>query len=59
MEIECYHCRKTEAETVIVICRVCHRRFCEDHAVRRGGVDFCSLGCGMYFFHSEPEDEEE
>jgi hypothetical protein len=57
MKIECNECGTTGEETLLFMCRVCHKRFCEDHAVRRGGVLFCSLGCGEFFFHDESEDD--
>jgi hypothetical protein len=38
------------------MCRVCHKRFCEDHAVEKSGASFCSLGCSHYFFHVDDDE---
>lgn len=57
-KIECCECQKTEAETLLVRCRICRNHFCEEHAVQKSGVSFCSLGCAQYFFHMEPDDED-
>jgi len=58
IEPECFRCRKTEKEMALQKCKVCRNFACEDHEVVKSGVSFCSLGCGEYFFHAEPEDEE-
>jgi hypothetical protein len=59
MEAGCWKCGKTGEETVLHKCKVCLKHFCEDHCVRRSGVEFCSMGCGVYFFHAEPDDDDE
>ena len=58
IKIECHECQKTEEETLLIVCKVCHKRFCEDHSTKRGGVAFCSLGCGVFFFHDDEDDDE-
>ena len=55
----CHECKKTDEETLLFTCKVCHKRFCEDHSTRRGGVSFCSLGCGIYFFHDDETSDDE
>ena len=59
MLTECHQCQKTADDTVLRACKVCRKQFCEDHAVTRSGVAFCSLGCGQFFFHAEPDAEDE
>jgi hypothetical protein len=59
MKDGCHQCRKTEPEAQLTMCRVCHKQFCEDHCTRRGGVAFCSIGCGFFFFHDDEESVEE
>jgi hypothetical protein len=59
MKIECHACHKTQDEAVLEQCKVCHKYFCEDHAVQRSGVSFCSMGCAVYFFHVDPDDDDE
>jgi hypothetical protein len=39
-------------------CKICHKYYCDDHAVQRSGVSFCSKGCAEYFFHVGPDDDE-
>lgn len=39
-------------------CPLCHRTFCDDCGMRRGGLVFCSPGCAHLFFFGE-EDEED
>lgn len=55
----CCECRKSEREVTLSICRVCHKYFCDDHAVQRSGASFCSLGCGQYFFSVDPDEVDE
>lgn len=58
MEVECRHCGKTDPDVQLRLCRVCHKHYCDDHAVERSGVSFCSSGCSIYFFHADHEDED-
>ena len=55
----CFKCHKTEEEVVLRRCKICRKHFCEDHAVHKSGVGFCSIGCAEYFFHAAPDDEDE
>jgi hypothetical protein len=56
---ECCHCQRAEDEVQLRACRICRKYFCDDHAVQRSGVGFCSLGCSVYFFHDNPDEEKE
>jgi hypothetical protein len=35
---------------------MCRKLACEDHSFRKSGLEFCSRGCGEYFFHGDPDD---
>jgi hypothetical protein len=59
VNIECCHCQKTEDDADLRRCKVCRNHFCEDHAVHKSGIAFCSLGCAQYFFHVDPDEEED
>jgi hypothetical protein len=58
MDIQCHQCGKTENDTHLSKCRVCFQYFCEEHARERGGVAFCSEGCGTTFFNPDPDEAE-
>ena len=59
MDTACFKCEKTEPEVQLRMCRVCHKSFCEDHAVEKNGAAFCSKNCSVYFFHVDPDDPDE
>ncbi|MCD6451970.1 MAG: hypothetical protein J7L64_06385 [Acidobacteria bacterium] len=40
------------------MCPICHKHFCSECAVRRGGLEFCSTSCSEFFFFGEEEEEE-
>ncbi len=56
MEYECHKCKRTEKEVRLRKCPICFKYYCDDDAVERSGVWFCSTGCGEYFFFAEPDD---
>jgi hypothetical protein len=56
MQTECYMCKKTDDQVRLHKCPICFKHYCEEHAVRRSGMWFCSEGCAEYFFHGEPDD---
>ena len=56
---ECHGCQKAEPEVQLQMCRVCHKFFCEDHAVERSGAAFCSMGCSFYFFNVDPDADDD
>lgn len=60
-EKTCVGCAKTEEVVRLERCGVCARYFCPDCAHRAfGGRKFCSPDCARaYFFHGEPEDDDE
>ena len=58
MNIKCRHCEKTEEDTHLNRCRACLQYFCDEHAAVRGGVMFCSDGCGTTFFDPDTEEDE-
>lgn len=49
----CYECNR---DVGLKKCPMCHKYFCDRHGFRMSGVEFCSRGCGEYFFHADPED---
>jgi hypothetical protein len=53
---ECNVCHKSESDTRLHKCPICHKYFCEDHAHHRSGLWFCSSGCAEYFFFSDPDE---
>jgi hypothetical protein len=53
----CHACEKTEEDTRLSICSVCHRAFCEEHRHVMSGRSFCSQRCAEYFFFADPEDD--
>ena len=53
---ECHECARTDDDTLIHKCPVCHKRVCEDHGHNRSGVWFCCKGCSEYFFFADPDD---
>ena len=56
-EAHCYSCEKTNDETDLDRCAMCHRHFCEQHGFPMSGRTFCNSGCaGMFFFSEDPED---
>lgn len=59
MDTACFECQRSEPDVQLTMCRVCHKRFCEDHAVEKSGAAFCSLGCSHYFFHVDPDEADE
>ena len=57
----CVTCAKTQNEIHLERCGICARYFCTDCAHRAiGGRRFCSAECAKsYFFHGEPDDDDE
>ena len=53
--MECRTCQKTDDETALQKCPVCHKAFCHDHAHSLSGRWFCSRGGAEYFFFSEED----
>ena len=53
----CHTCEKTEEDTRLSRCSVCHRAFCEEHRHVMSGRSFCSQRCAEYFFFADPEDD--
>ncbi len=56
----CRTCGNTEDLSPLELCGVCSKFFCPDCAHRAfGGRRFCSPDCAhAYFFHGEPDDED-
>jgi len=55
----CRYCQKDEDQVSLVLCRVCKKYACEVHQTQRNGVPFCSMDCGIYFFHAESDDADD
>jgi hypothetical protein len=58
-EATCRHCGKTDAETRVHKCPMCHKRACDDCGSRRGGKFFCTPGCGVEFFFGDVDEEDQ
>ena len=56
MELKCHKCEKSDEEIRLHKCPICFKHYCEEHSAHRSGVQFCSKGCGEYFFFAEPDD---
>jgi len=56
--MNCHACSKTEDDTRLEKCAVCHRPFCEDHRAVMSGRAFCSARCAEYFFFADPDEED-
>ena len=56
MKVECVTCKKTENETTLRKCAVCHKYYCDEHAFLYSGRSFCSKHCADYFFFADPDD---
>ncbi len=56
MEEKCRHCGKTSDEVPLNKCQICFKHFCDQHAVQKSGIPFCSAGCGHYFFFDDPDE---
>ena len=50
LQMQCRTCERSEDEIRISKCSVCHKGFCDEHAYSLNGRQFCSRGCGEYFF---------
>ncbi|MCU0225177.1 MAG: hypothetical protein MUF27_14170 [Acidobacteria bacterium] len=55
-EVKCRTCGKGPTEARLMICAMCHSRFCGEHSYRRGGKPFCSKRCAEEFFLAEDPD---
>jgi hypothetical protein len=53
---ECRECKRKDTDVRLSKCPICFKYFCEDHAVQRSGLAFCSTGCAEYFFFSDPDE---
>lgn len=56
--MQCRHCDRTDEDTLLQKCPICHKHFCEDHEYVMSGHRFCTQRCGEYFFFADPEDED-
>ena len=56
MEIKCHSCNKNIDDARLYKCPICFKWACEEHVHRMSGREFCSLGCGRFFFFGEEED---
>ena len=54
--MECVSCSRTDEETSLQKCPICHKHYCEEHRHQMGGRTFCSRYCAEYFFFSDEED---
>lgn len=54
---ECYQCHKSDNETKLRKCVICHKKFCENCGHKMSGRIFCSRYCAEYFFHSREEED--
>ncbi len=59
MKTACFQCQKPEDEAPLNRCRVCRKHYCDEHGTESRGTDFCSLACGEFFFHAEPDEADE
>ena len=55
-ENSCHKCEAEKPGLKVQKCSIYHKYFCEDHTFTMSGVEFCSRGCGEYFFFGDPED---
>jgi hypothetical protein len=56
LQLLCRTCEKSEDQTRLSKCPVCHKGFCDEHAFTVSGRQFCSRGCGEYFFFANEDD---
>lgn len=54
---ECVHCKKSEDETTLIKCPLCHKHACPEHQFLRSGRPFCSRQCADYFFFADEDDD--
>lgn len=56
--MNCEVCKVNVEEDELRKCPICHKMFCQDCAIAKGGLQFCSRRCLEFFFYGEPEEEE-
>jgi hypothetical protein len=54
--MKCEICGAEEEEYDLKKCPICHKLFCQDCAVLKGGIRFCSRHCMQFFFYGEDEE---
>jgi hypothetical protein len=55
--MKCHECERTQDDTRLQKCPVCHQMFCEIHCHVMSGRPFCSARCAAYFFFEDPEED--
>jgi hypothetical protein len=55
-EPRCQQCEEPVPGHKLSKCPICHKYFCEEHSFLMSGVQFCSRGCGEFFFYGDPDD---
>ena len=53
----CVGCGANEQDRTLTACPVCKKPFCFACTWQVHGKNFCSKGCGSFFFFGEGEDE--
>lgn len=55
----CHACEREGREdraTRLIVCPVCHRKVCSEHAFSLSGKKFCTRGCAELFYFGDPDE---